>query len=187
LQLVSGGAGPLGLHFLANRELGFSPCGERLTIPYRGQTGRGTYFITANCYMKQYILQSDRMARLLGDVLYHYRETGKYLLHHFVIMPNHFHLLMTPLGQTTLERAMQYVKGGFTHRAKKELNHSRSIWQTSYFDRRVRNSQEFQDYVAYIHQNPVKGQLCADSKDWPYSCAQADHELDPLPQRLKPV
>lgn len=64
--------------------------------PYRGQTGRGTYFITADCFQKKGMLQSDRSAGLLIDVLYHYRGQRKYLLHEFVVMPNHFHLLITP-------------------------------------------------------------------------------------------
>ena len=37
------------------------------------------------------------MAQLLVDVLHHYREQTKYLLHEFVVMPNHFHLLITPV------------------------------------------------------------------------------------------
>jgi putative transposase len=82
-------------------------------------TSNSTYFVTASCYEKQCLLQSDRMAQLFVDVLHHYRGQKKYLLHEFVVMPNHFHLLITPAE--TLERAMQLVKGGFSFRAKKEL------------------------------------------------------------------
>ena len=44
-----------------------------------------------------------RAARLLVDVLFHYRRQGKFLLHEFVLMPDHFHVLLTPAE--TLERA----------------------------------------------------------------------------------
>jgi REP element-mobilizing transposase RayT len=50
------------------------------------------------------------------DVLLHYRAQGKYLLHELVVMPDHFHLLITP--RESLERAMQLIKGGFSFRAK---------------------------------------------------------------------
>lgn len=103
-----------------------------MTNPYRGQTGRGTYFITADCFQKKRMLQSDRSVRLLIDVLYHYRGQGKYLLHEFVVMPNHLHLLLTPDGETTLERAMQLIKGGFSFRAGRELGMNGEIWQTSF-------------------------------------------------------
>ena len=36
------------------------------------------------------------MADLLLEVIFHYRDQNKYLLHEFVIMPDHFHLLLTP-------------------------------------------------------------------------------------------
>jgi hypothetical protein len=55
----------------------------------RGNTGYGCYFITASTFQKRNILQSDRMAGLFLDVLLHYRGQGKYLLHEFVVMPDH--------------------------------------------------------------------------------------------------
>ncbi len=90
-------------------------------IPYRGTLGNGTYFITASTFEKQYLLQSKRMAGLLINVLSHYQQR-KYHLHEFVIMPNHFHLLITPLLPVTLEKSMQFIKGGFSYRARKELD-----------------------------------------------------------------
>jgi putative transposase len=50
------------------------------------------------------------------QVLLSYREQHKYLLHEFVLMPDHFHLLITPT--LTLERALQLIKGGFSFRPK---------------------------------------------------------------------
>ena len=81
----------------------FRPEGERLqplryfvTIPHRGTTGDGTYFVTASTWEKQGLLQSERMAKLFIDVLFHYQKQSKYRLHEFVVMPNHVHLLLTP-------------------------------------------------------------------------------------------
>ena len=155
--------------------------------PYRGQTGHGTYFITADCFEKRRMLQSDRSAQLLVNVLYHYRSQRKYLLHEFVVMPNHLHLLLTPKGETTLERAMQLIKGGFSFRAGKELGGKTEIWQTSFHDRRVRDVEEYQRFREYIHQNPVAARLVANAGDWPHSSASGKFELDDAPQRLKPL
>ncbi len=82
-----------------------------MAAPPRGNTGYSCYFITASAYQKQNLFQSDRMARLLVEVLSHYRQQEKYLLHEFVLMPDHFHLLITPA--LTLERSLQLIKGGF--------------------------------------------------------------------------
>jgi hypothetical protein len=52
-----------------------------MAIPHRGWTSNSTYFVTASCWKKQCLMQSDRMAGLFIEVLHHYREQKKYLLH----------------------------------------------------------------------------------------------------------
>jgi putative transposase len=156
-----------------------------MAAPPRGNTGYSCYFITASAFQKQRLFQSDRMARLFVDVLQHYRLQKKYLLHDFVVMPDHFHLLITPLE--TLERALQLVKGGFSYRARKELGFAGEIWQPSYYDRRVRDIEEYLAYREYIRMNPVKKRLVSAAPDYLYSSAHQGFELDEIPQRLKPI
>ncbi|HXZ39471.1 MAG TPA: transposase [Terriglobales bacterium] len=104
-----------------------------MAAPRRGNTGYSTYFITASTFQKMSLFQSERMAQLFVEVLLDYRAHKKYLLHEFVLMPNHFHLLITPT--LTLERALQLIKGGFSYRARKELGFGGEIWETSFYDR----------------------------------------------------
>lgn len=119
-----------------------------MAIPYRGATRHGTYFITSSTFGKKSILQAERMALPLIDILQNYRAQKKFLLHEYVIMPDHFHLLFTP--NETLERAMQLIKGGFSFRAKKELGFGGEIWQKSFYDHRVRDAGEYQGFKRYI-------------------------------------
>ena len=156
-----------------------------MAAPPRGNTGHSCYFITASTFQKQNLLQSDRMASLFLEVLLHYHQQRKYQLHEFVVMPNHFHLLITPAE--TLERALQLIKGGFSFRAKKELGFIHEIWQPSYYDRRVRDISEYFAFRDYIHHNPVKGRLVARAVDYPYSSGAPGFELDDIPQRRKPI
>ena len=65
---------------------------------------------------KRYIFQGMEIARVFLKALYHYRREGAYLLHEFVLMPDHFHLLITPAPDVTPERAMQLIKGGSSRR-----------------------------------------------------------------------
>jgi REP element-mobilizing transposase RayT len=69
------------------------------------------------------------MAKLLIDVLFHYREQEKYLLHEFVVMPNHFHLLITPSPPATLQRAMQFIKGGFRRVKTQKTSTGFGLWR----------------------------------------------------------
>jgi putative transposase len=155
-----------------------------MAAPHRGNTGYSTYFITGSSFQKQSIFQTDRMADLFVEVLLGYRAQEKYLLHEFVLMTNHFHLLITPT--LTLERALQLIKGGFSFRAKKELGFTGEIWEKSFHDRRVRDWEEYSAFRRYIHQNPVKKSLATSPEAYPYSSARVGLELDAVPQRLKP-
>jgi putative transposase len=100
-------------------------------------------------------------------------------------MPDHFHLLVTPLE--SLERAMQLVKGGFSFRAKRELGFRHEIWQPSYYDRRARDAEEYFAFREYIRQNAVKRGLAANAEDYRFSSAWPGPVLDEAPQRLKPA
>jgi putative transposase len=146
-----------------------------------------TYFVSSNILQFRRLLQSDRSAGLFIAVLYHYREQGKYLLHEFVVMPHHFHLLFTPTSGTTLERAMQLIKGGFSFKAKEQFGWRGTVWHRSFRDRRVRDAQEYARFRHYLLQNPVVARYCADPEEWPHSSAGGKFALDPVPQRLKPA
>ena len=71
------------------------------------------FFATTKTSMARRILQSDRNALLLTEVLRWNVAAGRFQLHDFVIMPDHLHLLMTVPSDMTIEKAMQLVRGGF--------------------------------------------------------------------------
>ena len=155
-----------------------------MTIPYRGTTTATTYFVTAGTYLKTNLLQSDAMAALFCQTLFRYRDAKKIGLHAFVVMPNHFHLLLTVPEGLTLERAMQLIKGGFSYDAGKRLGMHCEIWQKSFVDRRVRDAAECERYREYIHQNPVRARLVDAANEYLYSSLNPAFVLDELPQRL---
>src|SRR5690349_19594932 len=146
-----------------------------MAISNRGVTGNRTYFVTASCAEKRSLLQSDRMARLFVDVLLSYRSQQKYALHEFVVMPDHFHLLITPA--ITLERALQLVKGGFYYRANRELGFGGEVWQSSFHDRRVRDEVEYRRFRQYIWENPVRRGLCDEPSGYEWSSASGKFVL----------
>lgn len=157
-----------------------------MTIPHRGTTTKSTYLVTANVFQRKTLFQVEKIALLFIQVLLQYRVEKKYLLHEFVIMPDHFHLIITPQG-ITLERAMQLIKGGFSFQLNKNLKVKRDTWQPSFLDRRIRDSLEYQRFKDYIWQNPVKRFLAKTPEEYPYSSANPSFQLDPVPQRLKPL
>ena len=88
---------------------------------------QGTFFITSRTQTP--VFQTERCAELFLDVMQSYRRQCKFMLHAFVVMPDHFHIILTPLEGVTLERSVQYVKGGFSFRAKREIGIQRGLCQ----------------------------------------------------------
>jgi len=142
-----------------------------------------TYMVTTETWGRRSLFQAERWAKLLIDTFYHYRATA-YLLHEFVVMPDHMHVLLTPV--TSLEKAVQFIKGGFSYRAKKELGSNMEVWQRGFQDHRIRDANDYAIHVSYIHNNPVKERLCKRPEEFPYSSAYPGFELDLIPQGLKP-
>jgi hypothetical protein len=99
-------------------------------------------------------------------------------------MPEHFHILITP--SATLERAVQFIKGGFSYRTKKELQSSMEVWQAGFSDHRIRDAEDYQIHVEYIYRNPVGRKLVERAAEYPYCSAFAGSMKDEVPQWLKP-
>ena len=156
-----------------------------MSIPHRGVTSESTYFVTGNVLGKRSLFQVEKIALLFIDIMVDYQSQGKYLLHDFVVMPDHIHVILTPCG-ITLERAMQLIKGGFSFQFNKNLKTKREIWQPSFMDRRIRDAAEYERFREYIAQNPVKTRLVSAPHEYRYGSANGMFHLDPVPQRLKP-
>jgi putative transposase len=69
------------------------------------------------------------MADLLIDVLRSGMRESKFVVHDFVVMPNHVHVLMTIPGGGSLEKAMQLIEGRFSFLARRELGFCGEVWQ----------------------------------------------------------
>ena len=158
-----------------------------MAIPYRGNTSSSTYFVTANTFCKQNLLQSDRMAELFCEVLFRYRTANKFLLHSFVVMPNHIHLLLTIPDGTTLERASSLLREASRLRQARFCALAVQFGRRVFSIGRVRDAEECERYRNYIQQNPVKAQLVNLAGDYIFSSMNPRFTLDELPQRLKPA
>jgi putative transposase len=99
-------------------------------------------------------------------------------------MPNHFHLLITPAESTTLEKAVQLVKGGFSHEFHKQRETRMEVWQVGFHDWTIRDGQDYSAKVRYIHMNPVEARLVEQSQEWPFGSACGKFILDPAPTKF---
>jgi putative transposase len=141
-----------------------------MAIPSR--TARpGTYFITTATHNRRRLFQIERNAALLLETIDHYRVS--YLLHAYVVMPDHLHLIVTPTD-ITIERTMQLIKGGFSHRLASKL----PVWQRGFTDHRIRDTADYNIRRNYLHRNPVEARLCESPEAYPFSSANPKLQLD---------
>ena len=155
----------------------------------------GTYFVTSNTWQRRALFAKEPPARLFLDCLFRYRREDNFFLHEFALMPDHFHLLLTPAPHVALERALQLIKGGSSHLIRKELRYKFPIWQTGFDDHRIRDPRDYEQHRAYILENPVRNKLVEDAKAYP-NCSSSPHlrglldawppTMTSAPQRLKP-
>ena len=87
-------------------------------------------------------------------------------------MPEPLHLMLTPSPETSLEKAMQYIKGGFSFRLRSKLD----VWQRSYDSRRIIQSGDFSERIRYIHDNPVRARVANTPELYPFCSANKAHD-----------
>jgi putative transposase len=126
------------------------------------------FFATTKTSMGMRLLQSERNAGLLIDVLRSLVAERKFKLHDFVILPDHVHLLIEIVDDMTIEKAMQLIKGRFSHRLSHEFGYIGEVWQRGFTEEQVMNKVSFEKHREYIAQNPVKAGMVASAEEYPF-------------------
>ena len=143
-----------------------------------------TYFVTTKTWENRSLFQVTQNADIVLEILFGHKRTGAYLLHEFVVMPDHLHLLLTPGQTTSLEKAMQLIKGGSSYEIHKQREQRMEIWQPGFQDWTIRDEQDFLSKAQYIRMNPVVASFVVKPDEWPYGSAQAGIALDEMPKTI---
>jgi putative transposase len=138
-----------------------------------------TFFVTTVTWQRIPLFRDRQKAQLMLEVLMHYRQQNRYLLHEYVIMPDHLHLLLTPARDISLERAVQLIKGGFSFRLGKSKRGL--VCQESFTNHRIRDDEDYARHAEYIRMNPVRGRLVESAEAYPYSSANPQCQVEERP------
>ena len=106
------------------------------------------------------------------------------MLYEFVVMPDHIHLLLTPAVEISIERAVQFIKGGYSYRLRKM--EKIQVWQGSFTNHRIRDTEDYERHCEYVRLNPVRAGLVGEGAAYPFSSASVGVRLDAMPRGLKP-
>lgn len=104
------------------------------------------------------VLREKAQREIVTQAL-HYFEGRRLVLHAYVVMPNHVHVLGQPLPSHSLENLCGSWKRHTSRLIQGRLNRRGSLWQAENFDRIIRDPQHFAQSVRYIAKNPLKAGL----------------------------
>ena len=124
-------------------------------------------FITIVTYGRECVLIED--ADLLEDSLRSIRKSTSFETTAYVYLPDHIHLLLKS-NSVDLPKLIQRFKMSFgaQYRIRHDMKSGR-VWQNRYWDRIIRNQDDMNRHIDYIHYNPVKHGLVKRPYDWKYS------------------
>ena len=111
----------------------------------------------------------------------------RYRLEVAVVMPDHVHLILTPLVDDrrqsiiSLVEIMKAIKGASAHAMNRHAGHHGAIWQEESFDRIVRSSESLDAKIAYVLENPMRKELVQDWRQYPWIWQSPDRNpYDPV-------
>ena len=152
------------------------------TMNYRRIYADGySYFLTVVTHERKPLLIENiellRYAFRLSKKKYAYRIDA------IVVLPNHFHMIITPKISTEYSQIISSIKRSFVYglpvqikvEAKAEISSSKyrrghaGIWQERFYEHTIRDEKDWLEKMEYIQYNPLKHGLIEDIKDWRYT------------------
>jgi putative transposase len=100
------------------------------------------------------------------------------MVHAFVVMPEHLHIVLTPGSGQTVERCMQLIKGGFSFSVRKQF--AGEVWQPGFHEHRIRDAEDFRNQIDYVAGNPGRRRLI----DYPFVHTNYLGLLDAIPHAM---
>jgi putative transposase len=158
--------------------------------------GGDFHFITCSCYRRLQFLGSARRRDLFLKILEEVRQKYNFIVVGYVVMPEHFHILVSEPKTGTLSLAMQVLKQRVARKCREkrrstnqlrlwEAESAPAFWQTRYYDFNVYSGKKKIEKLRYMHRNPVKRGSVDRPEQWKWSSFRAYFYGETGPVRMK--
>ncbi len=139
------------------------------------------HFITCSCYHRLPILGTARRRDWFLKILEEARRRYQFVVYGYVIMPEHFHLLISEPEQGDPSVVMKVVKQRFARKLRQRRGRCQAqmgfwpdadndrVWQKRFYDFNVWSERKRIEKLRYIHWNPVKRGLVSEPEQWAWS------------------
>ena len=128
-------------------------------------------FITQVVDQRMPVFHNEVAVALLRTTLHKVIELHPFVMLGYVFLPDHFHLLIRPTGDSNFSQIMHSLKPNFTKAYKEMIGAAgpMKFWQKGFWDHIIRDEADFERHLDYIHYNPVHHQLVERPEEWPDS------------------
>ena len=143
----------------------------------RTRLNGGKFFFTTNLANRSSAMLIEHIDQLRLSVA-HVKKKYPFGIIAWVVMPEHIHAIwQMPDGDSDYSLRWALIKSHFSrHIAKLETikpsrqsKRERGIWQRRFWEHLIRDNDDLDNHIRYIHNNPVKHGYVQNAADWPYS------------------
>jgi len=125
-------------------------------------------FITQIAEDRRKLFANPEMINLLRQIMHNVNEYHPFSMLGYAFLPDHFHILIRPTGQSNFSQIMHSIKRNFTKSYKEKINISTrvNLWQKRFWDHVIRDEDDLEKHLHYMHFNPVKHGYIKDPAEW---------------------
>src|SRR5690242_14870238 len=151
------------------------------------------HYLTSSTYRRTQVFNSERFKREFVAALVDLRAELRFRLLGYVLMPEHFHMLIWPSEAANPSQLMQRLKGRTARSILKTLRENRRqawcarmlarfslpstvhdeancrVWQRRFYDMNIWSERKQLEKLHYMHNNPVTRKLVSSPGEWPWS------------------
>jgi putative transposase len=138
-----------------------------------------SYFVTVVTHQRNPILIDN--INLLREAFVKSKDKYEYTIDNIVILPDHFHMIITPKHAEDYSKIISFIKRYFSRNcfrhyyahllqsSSRENRGMKPIWQKRFFEHTIKNEKDLFETTQYMYHNPVKHGYVDDPKIWKYS------------------
>ncbi|MCP4162418.1 MAG: transposase [Deltaproteobacteria bacterium] len=148
----------------------------------RPKLSGGLFFFTLVTFKRRPLFKDQICRKALKDSIKKVREKYPFEIKAWVLLPEHIHCIwQLPENEDDVSMRWRLIKSSFTRIIKKiyykeeletesrKKRKESTIWQRRYWEHQIRDQEDYNNHIDYIHYNPVKHKLVKNVKDWEYS------------------
>jgi len=135
----------------------------RLDLP------RHTYFLTCCLDRRQPLLRDPGLAELVLNLYAEQRDRGAIALHGYVVMPDHYHVVLSLRDAASVSAVVRAVHSLFARDCRRITGLRGRVWQRRLYDHVVRDEEDLRTKLTYMHGNPVAAGLVEEAIAYAWS------------------